>query len=398
MQSRATEAAQDAKMFGAADASAQAACVLAGPAALAALEAEWRALAAAAIEPNAFYGPALLSPALSAFAAEQPETVVVRDGAGRLIGLAPTAPLQGYSRLPVSYVATWMHKHCFFAAPLVRAGAEHAFFRAFFDFAERRGAFLRLRHLDAEGPLFAAAAAVAAETGRLVSTSARYERAMLRAPWTTDAYLAQSMRGKHRKDLRRRRARLEETGAVRFETLGGGDDLDAWTEEFLSIEASGWKGAAGTALKQDSASAQFFRDAVHRANAEGALQFFRFRLDGRTLGSAVNFRAGAVSFAFKIAYDEEFARYSPGVMIEIEIMKALERDGGVDLIDSCAKAEHPMIDRLWRERRVISAINISRRDPASKIMFRVLMMLEMAGEKARMARAKPAEPDGDDDL
>jgi CelD/BcsL family acetyltransferase involved in cellulose biosynthesis len=380
---------------------APARAMVAGRADFGALEAEWRGLAAAAVEPNAFYGPSLLIPAIDAFAGDKPELVIVRDGAERLIGLAPLAPLRGYSRLPVPYVATWMHKHCFFAAPLVRAGAEQAFFSALFDFAAGRGTFLRLRHLDADGPLRRAAEAAAAQTKRLASPSARYERAMLPGPWATDDYLKLSLRGKHRKDLRRRRARLEETGAVLFEALGDDGDLDAWTDEFLALEAAGWKGAAGTALSQEAASAQFFRDAVRRAHSAGELQFFRFRLDGRTIAAAANFRAGDASFAFKIAYDESFARYSPGVMIEIEIMKALE-PAGLAMIDSCAKVEHPMINRLWRERRQIEALNVSRRDLPSKALFGLLMTLERASERARAAKAgageAETEAETDDDL
>lgn len=361
------------------------------------IEADWRDLAANAVEPNAFYGPDLLIPAFDAFPGDRSQLVVVRDSGERLIGLAPIAPLKGYSRLPVPYVATWMHKHCYFGAPLTRAGAERAFFRSIFKFVERRGAFMRLRHLDADGPLHAAAMAVARETGRAVSPSARYERAMLTAPWTTDDYLKLSLRGKHRKDLRRRRARLEEVGAVSFEMFAAGDDLSVWIEDFLALEAAGWKGENGTALQQEEASVRFFREAMRRSQEAGALQLFRFRLGGKTMAAAVNFRARDVSYAFKIAYDEAYARYSPGVMIEIEIMQALE-GAGLSKIDSCAKVEHPMINRLWRERRRIEALNVSRRDAPSKAMFSLLMMLERAAEKARAAKADAAETESDDDI
>ncbi len=365
---------------------------------LEAIAGDWRDLAANAAEPNAFYAPAMLLPALSAFAEDGPEVVIVRDESGRLIGLAPVAPMRGYSRLPVPYVATWMHKHCFFAAPLVRQGYERAFFRAFFDCAEPRGAFLRLRHLDAEGPLFAAACDVAAETGRRAAPSARYTRAMLKAPWTTDDYLKLSLNGKRRKELRRRRSRLQELGDLRFESSRGDDDFTAWAEEFLTLEASGWKGRAGTAMRQDPASTSFFKEAVRRASDAGEVFFFRLALGDRALAAAVNFQSGPVSYAFKIAYDEEFERYSPGVMMEVDVMSALESAPGLSFVDSCAKTHHPMIDRLWRGRRTISALNISRRDAPSKALFRLLTMLEAASEKARAKKAKPPEPDGDDDL
>ncbi len=367
------------------------------PSAFSVLEADWRDLAANAAEPNAFYGPDMLIPAFDAFPGDGPQLVVVRNSASRLIGLAPVARLRGYSRLPVPYVATWMHKHCYFGAPLVRAGAERAFFPAFFDFVGRRGAFLRLRHLDVDGPLHAAATAAARATGRSISPSARYERAMLLAPWKTEDYLKLSLRGKHRKDIRRRRARLEETGAVSFEMFAAGDDLSAWVEEFLALEAAGWKGENGTALRQEASSARFFREAARRAHDAGELQLFRFRLADRTIAAAVNFRAREISYAFKIAYDETFARYSPGVMIEIEIMQALE-GAGVAKIDSCAKVEHPMINRLWRERRRIEALNVSRRGAPSKAIFSLLMTLEKAAENARAAQVGATETQDDDDI
>ncbi len=368
------------------------------PSSLGSIAAEWSDLATNAVEPNAFYAPAMLIPALDAFAGDKPEVVIARDDKGRLVGLAPVAPLLGYSRLPVRYIATWTHKHCFYAAPLVRPGYEQAFFRAFFDRVERRGAFLRLRHLDAEGPLYAAASAVAAQTGRLAAPSARHTRATLAAPWTTDAYLKTSLNGKRRKELRRRRARLEEEGALRLDASRDGDDLVTWAEEFMALEASGWKGEGGTALNQDQASSRFFKEAVRRAAAAGEVRFFKLMLGPRPLAAAVNFQSGPVSYAFKIAYDEAYARYSPGVMMEIDVMRALEGAHGLSFIDSCAKAHHPMIDRLWRGRRTISALNVSRREVASRVLFRLLTTLEAAGEKARAGGTRQGETDGDGDL
>ena len=69
---------------------------------LRAIVGDWRDLAARAVEPNAFYGPAMLLPALDAFAGEKPEVVVLRRPARRArpysvaSGLfAPSCPLCG---------------------------------------------------------------------------------------------------------------------------------------------------------------------------------------------------------------------------------------------------------------------------------------------------------------
>lgn len=348
-----------------------------------AIEAEWAGLAADAAEPNPFYSPALLIPALDAFANENVRLAVVRGDDGHLIALVPLATAFGYSRLPVRYLATWMHPHCFFAAPLIRRGAEREALAALFDLAEREGAFFRLRHLDAEGAIFKAACAAAEETGRLSSPSGRYERALLAGGFETETYLQRALTGKKRKELRRLRARLEEEGGVAFEALPGRAALGPWIDDFLTLEAAGWKGRAGTALASDEAGKAFFAGAARRAFAAGVLQFFRLTVRTRPIAMIVNFLERDAAYSFKIAYDEAYARYSPGVMLEIEMMRALENIRDLSFIDSCAAADHPMINSLWRERRRVAALNISRRDAPSKLAFRILTELERAGEKTR---------------
>src|SRR5690606_22324004 len=52
-----------------------------------------------------------------------------------------------------------------------------------------------------------------------------------------------------RQNLRRRRRRLAEHGELGFEVITGGEEVDAALEDALAIEASGWKGAGGTAIR-----------------------------------------------------------------------------------------------------------------------------------------------------
>ena len=364
----------------------------------AAIEAEWRDLAADAVEPNPFYAPALLLPALETFADEKVRLALVRDERGRMIALAPVAPARGYSRLPVAYVETWMHPHCFFAAPLIRRGRERDALAALFKLVEGEGAFFRLRHLDADGVLHAAALDAARAAGRLAAPSARYQRAMLKGGYESGAYLEAALRGKKRKELRRLRARLQGQGDFAFESLARAGDVDQWTDEFLALERAGWKGKAESALASSPGEAGFFRRALKRAHADGMLDFHRLRLGSRTIAAIVNFIENGAGYSFKIAYDEEFARYSPGVLLEIDMMRALEAREGLAFMDSCASRDHPMINSLWRERRTIEAINISGLRRRSKLLFRLLTALERIGEKARAKAADRVEENAVDDL
>ncbi len=361
----------------------------------AALHDEWTALAADSIEANPFFSPSMLAPALSAFADKTVRIAIVRDERGRLILLLPVVRQFGYSRLPVSYLATWLHPHCFYGAPLIRRGKEEEALAAFFDLVEREGTFFRFCHLDEEGAAFKAALRAAKD--RRVAPSARYRRALLRGGFETGAHLREVLSGKKRKELRRLRARLDGEGSVVFETLKDAGALADWTADFLALEAAGWKGRAGTALANDPAASRFFTEALKSAFDRGGLLFHRLRVGARPIAMIVNFIEGAAAYSFKIAHDEEFARYSPGVMLEIEMMRALEELPGLSFVDSCAASDHSMINALWRERRTIAALNVSS-SAGAQILFRVLTGLEKAGDAMRRRRATPDDEGSHDDL
>jgi hypothetical protein len=80
------------------------------------------------------------------------------------------------------------------------------------------------------------------------------------------------------------------------------------------------------------------------------------RVDGRAIAMKCNVRCSAGAVAFKIAYDEAFARFSPGVLLELEHIRRLHEPGAPAWMDSGAAPNHPMIDHLWRDRRSIETV------------------------------------------
>jgi Acetyltransferase (GNAT) domain len=59
---------------------------------------------------------------------------------------------------------------------------------------------------------------------------------------------------------------------------------------------------------------------------------------------------GGTAFLGKIAHDEAFARYSPGVLLILEATRTLLARRDIACADSCAVPGHPMIDNIWRDR------------------------------------------------
>jgi CelD/BcsL family acetyltransferase involved in cellulose biosynthesis len=319
------------------------------------LAAEWTALAQAASEPNAFAEHWFVAASLPNMAAGRDIRLMEVRRGQRLIGLLPVEAHRGYARLPVRIVRNWAHDQMFLMTPLVAAGEETAFWAAILaalDEAGWAGALLHLRGLSEAGPVLRALGAV-----RPTSIAYREVRALLQSDLDPQAYYERAVRQKKRKELRRLRNRLAEQGPVILRRLDAAAQVDPWSTLYLAMEKAGWKGAAGSALACRPETEAFFRAAVRAAWDAGRLQFLRLDVGETTIAMLVNFLTPPGSFSFKTVFDEAYARFSPGVLIQRENLDILSRPG-IAWMDSCAAADHPMIDSLWTERRSIVRVSV----------------------------------------
>lgn len=339
----------------------------------------WDGLAARAAEPNPFHEAWYLLPALRALDPHGTVTVLQVEAEGALIGLIPLRHEPRYYRWPIPQLCNWIHGNCFLGAPLVAAGWERPFWRALLDWADRnagRSLFLHLGVMPLDGPLYAALQAVLAEQGRLAGLVHREERAMLASDLSPQAYFEESLSGKKRKELRRQFARLSELGEVRFERSRDAAGLADWCEAFLALEHSGWKGTAGSALASHHGTAQLLREAMAGAAASGRLERLTLSLDGQPIAMLINLLTPPGAYSYKTAFDERYARYSPGVLVQRENLDLLD-DAAVRWCDSCAAADHPMIDHIWRERRPVGRLSIAIGGTLRRALFGQLLRREL---------------------
>jgi CelD/BcsL family acetyltransferase involved in cellulose biosynthesis len=338
----------------------------------------WDALAQWASEPNPFHESWYLLPALRAFDPEGDVKLLCLESDGQLAGLLPVRRTARYYGHPVRHLTNWLHANAFVGAPLVARGFERAFWRELLAWCDARpgGAlFLHLSQLPIQGPLHEALKQVLAEQDRQGTTVLREERALLSSELAPEAYLEASLSGKKRKELRRQHRRLAEEGELTVERTQGARNLGEWIDEFLALEEAGWKGEQGSAIACNPYTAALFRSALEGAAARGRLERLAIRLDGQPLAMLATFLAPPGAFSFKTAYDERFARFSPGVLLQRENLALLER-AGIEWTDSCAAMDHPMIDHFWRERRTVACHNIAIGGTARQLLFRVIAARE----------------------
>lgn len=270
-----------------------------------------------------FLRPAWTHAWWQAFGGGRLEIVTVRDGhqGDALVAVIPLC-----RRLGRSLSASNWHTPQFgmvAADPDAAAALATALF-------ERRPFELSLGFLDAAAPeleLYRAAADVA---GYRV-----LERTLERSPYvdttgTWEAFARERLSRNRRSQLGRARRRLEREGKLQLEIADGSERLEDLLAEAFQIEASGWKGAEGTAIASRPETLRFYREIARWAAAQGWLRLTFLRLDGQALATMLLLETGGVLYYLKGGYDPAFERFSPGMallgsVIEHAFAGAVER-------------------------------------------------------------------------
>jgi hypothetical protein len=367
---------------------------------------EWEELAAATLEPNPFYEPWMLLPAVEAFGrGREPRIVLVfapnplkKLGPPILCGLFPLELRRSYKGLPVRHYALWSHGYPL-CTPLIRDDRARECLGAFLDWLGSNPdgcSAIEFGFVTADGPFNQAMVDCLNQRARLTFVSDYFTRALFRPRADAESYLGRALRGVHRKDLRRKERRLSERGPVQYVELDPAGNINGWTEEFLKVEASGWKGQEGSALAAGEASRNFFVTAARRAFSRRRLMMLALRVNGRPISMKVSVLARDGAFALKIGYDETYASFSPGMLVELENIRRLHARPGVEWMDSCAVAEN-FINRLWLDRRSVQTILVASGRGAGDLVVSLMPLLRWLNRRRPSVARRPARSEPLDD-
>jgi len=340
---------------------------------------EWRELAARALEPNIFYEPAFALPAAKIFGRDAGALLVWSGTSPRkLLGFFPGRgePRRYGLKLPV--LVGWTHPYAPLGTPLVEREAAEPAIAAWLahlaDDPELPGLVL-LPFLPTDGPFATALDAIIRRAQMPVADFNTHQRAQL-VPDDDRLFYVERTLGQHRhKELRRYVRRLGDAGALLFTTATEPEPVAAALADFFTLESRGWKGKAGTAAVLDDDTHGFITAAIAGLAAEGKVAVNRIFIDGRAIAVTITLRSADTAWFWKIVYDEKFAQHSPGVVLTFAVTEDLVEDTTLIRTDSCATANHPMIDHIWRERLALCDRLIAVRPLTSFSAVRRLEML-----------------------
>lgn len=340
---------------------------------------QWEKLVEEAIEPNPFYEPWVLLPSLHAYPHQDLRTVVVWQD-GRLAGLFPFQAGRSFRGLPVPSFRSWRHPDMLICTPLVHAKYVDRCLAGLLK--SGIAPLIEFDWIYAGGAFYGALAEAADECGLPWMVTDLYLRATLERGRDPRTRFNSNMKN----NLRRWQTRLAAAGELTPVRLAPGDDIARWTEEFLRLEASGWKGEGGTALACREERRRFATELFAEAFRRGRLLITGLDLAGKPLTRHVVLVGGEAGFTYKIAYDEAYASHSPGIVGEVDNVGQFLDNPGPRWVDSNTARTNTSYGRVWKDRRAVQRVAVGLRR-SGRICLAALPFARLA----KRALSRPAQ-------
>ena len=318
---------------------------------------KWRLLESNAMEFNAYLSPDFVIPALEYLFGSKDVLIMLvlkKDGpAEKLVGLGIFRNKKGNLNFPFPHLEAYRSPQAFLTGILAdKKYHEQVFANIMHFFNKNRWKWfgLKFKYLPLTGTTFFALC----DKGKQYHISWHQEVQAQRSCIFTDNVFRENptyaVHKKLKKDIRRCFNNLEKLGNIEWNLYKGNEISDEMIDRFLKLENTGWKGESKTSILSAPHRKKFFLKMIGLFRGKNAVFFTELSVNGKVVASNCNLISGDNGFAYKVAWDPEYAKYSPGNLNEYEF---LSRFNSLNLeiksLDSGA-TEGSFIDRFWPNR------------------------------------------------
>ena len=335
---------------------------------LAGLQTAWRNLCTRADAINIFMNPVLVYLAGEAYPELLCSALLAwqNDGAGipQLMGIWAFAVAPApYSPIPARMLCAPPVPNAYLSTPVIDRQSLDAVLAAMIEHIADNKDLPKIVALDAMGADTATMQALARVLKARATAPVVFSqspRPHLASSLDGKTYLEQAFSSSSRKKLRQHRRRLAEKGELKSVIVSDPAAIRKAFEDFLTLEASGWKGREDTAMLNNPADAKFARAMIGALADQGDAAIHMLTLDGRPVSMQIVLRAGSSAFTWKTAYNETLHDFSPGTLLLEDYTVALLAAPEITDVDSCSFddtgymaswTERAQISKLWFDTR-----------------------------------------------
>lgn len=321
----------------------------------------WAELESGALEPNPFFAPQMVLPAARHLEGGQAAQLLVAEEGDELRFLLPVSGSSGLRRLPIAGLRPWMHDYCFLGTPLLAAdGDPDRIWAAVIEHLRRHSPapVLVIPLHPSQGPVAAALHRTGLGAGLGIRRSPAASRGFV-VRRLEPTYAREWMSHRHLNNMARRRRQLSKALGAEVVTVERAvDGFDKAVEQFLELESKGWKGRSRTALSCRPGHDRFFREMTRGFADRGRLMFLSMEAGSQVVAQNTALVAGEGLFGFKRAYDEEFSRWSPGSLLDLDVLDWFHRSTPLAWLDTCCAPEDGAGSRAFGDRRPLRTLAV----------------------------------------
>ncbi|MDG2013480.1 MAG: GNAT family N-acetyltransferase [Pirellulaceae bacterium] len=202
--------------------------------------------------------------------------------------------------------------------------------------------------------------------GCRVERQLQFETGVILTDGDWDVFWAQRSKG-FRKKINSRLRQLNAIGKVNFErhiNFSNTPDLERCIETALQLEHMGWKGEQQTSLNSNPCIRDFFTRSLKDLAAQGMLEIQFLKLDDRAIAFEIGFRSHGTYYSYKIGFDPEFSKFSPGQIItyfQLQHWFSSDEIQRVDTVGELSQATSKWCDETVRRYRYVIATQMGSR-------------------------------------
>lgn len=345
------------------------------------------------IEPNLFFNPRFLAPAMPRLEDREIRLAVIRDGdeyKSRVRLLMPFSIETPPARIGAPVIRSWASPFGPLGAPLLDQDDPEGVLDDFLGMLSRQHLNLPrvivFPEIKLDGPFAGVLRNVIDGRALPAQTLGAYERPALESRLDGEDYLRNSLSSHHYREFKRLWRRLAAKGTLEHAVARNPQEIRLAAETFLTLEASGWKGRERTAMAVDRFRAAFAREAIHRLAEQDMCRIHTLVLNGQAIASLIVFVEAGIAYTWKTAFDETYATFSPGTLLMLEVTRHHLDDPNIEITDSCAVPDHPVMSRIWTERLQIGTIVVGLTPNADRLTRQAASQLHLYRQTRNVAR------------
>ena len=142
---------------------------------------------------------------------------------------------------------------------------------------------------------------------------------MINAPWDT---FVEALDSSFQRALRRKLNKAARAGTrVTSYSPHNDSDSDSLIERAFSVASRSWKSRQGSAIMSTETLRRFYRGVARGGARGGWLRMAFLECEDRDIAFELNLDYGGSRFSIKMAYDDNYASLSPGVVLRYHVLK-----------------------------------------------------------------------------